>query len=197
MENKLIELGIIPEILENGVEMISLVEMPAIETDFMYFNKVEGKETIKYEFKLQNEEKRIVVGPAMIPAMNILRKNDKTGDTYNVVFSEETILESMKKFMKESRTNSTDIHHSGDSAKSYVYESWIVEDPTRDKANLLYGFNVPKGTWMVAMQIEDTGIWNRVKSGELRGFSIEGFFSDMEEITAMKNYLKIVKILNN
>jgi hypothetical protein len=76
-----------------------------------------------------------------------------------------------------------------------VFETWLIEDPETDKANTVYGFNYPKGTWMVKMQVEDPEVWKRVKAGELKGFSVEGLFSDMEEIAAVKRYMKIKKIL--
>jgi len=150
------------------------------------------------QFKFQDEEKRIVVGPAMIPDMEIARIDDDTKEKYYVKFSKETVLETMKKFMKEARNRETNQDHEASrSAGTYIYESWIVEDPEKDKANLLYGFSVPAGTWMTSMQVEDPAVWKRVKNGELRGFSIEGNFADMEEIAAAKKYLKIMKILKD
>jgi hypothetical protein len=147
--------------------------------------------------RFADEEQKIVVGPAMIPNMEIPRK-DEDGDIYYVKFSEETIKEIMMKFMKEARTNATNQDHQEDlAAGAYVYESWLVEDPENDKANTKYGFNVPKGTWMVSMKIDDKETWKRVKSGELRGFSVEGMFSNLEEIQTVKQYIKIMKILKD
>ena len=77
----------------------------------------------------------------------------------------------------------------------YVFESWIVEDPKTDKANTVYGYDVPKGTWMVKMKVEDKETWKRIKNGELKGFSVEGSFSDMEEIEYRRKYEKIRNIL--
>jgi hypothetical protein len=147
--------------------------------------------------RFADEEQKVVVGPAMIPNMEIPRRDDD-GDIYYVKFSEETIKEIMMKFMKEARTNDTNQDHLEDvSAGSYVYESWLVEDPETDKANLKYGFNVPAGTWMVSMKVDDKEVWKRIKNGELRGFSVEGLFSNMEEIQGLKKYLKVVKILKD
>jgi len=187
---------------------------------YMYYKPFDGSKQVVYEapgfdgpvqpvprlnfnqmfsqLKLQSEEKRIVVGPAMIPNIEIARVDEETKDIYYVKFSEETVLETMKKFMKEARNRETNQDHIAEKgASSYVYESWIVEDPEKDKANLQYGFKVPKGTWMVSMQVEDGEVWKRIKNGELRGFSIEGNFADMEEIQAAKKYLKIMKILKS
>jgi len=146
--------------------------------------------------KFADEEKKIIVGCAMIPNMEIPRITDK-GVRYKVTFSEETIAEIQKKFMKEARTNEVNQDHKELYADTYVYESWLVEDPKTDKANTVYGFNVPKGAWMVKMQVEDPNVWRRVKNGELKGLSVEGNFSDLEEIESMKRYYKIKKILSN
>jgi len=146
--------------------------------------------------RFADEEKKILVGPAMIPNLAIPRIDDE-GKMYDVTFSEETIAEIAQKFLKEARTNEVNKDHKQNDAGTYVYESWIVEDPKTDKANTVYGFSVPKGTWMVKMKVDDPETWKRVKAGELRGFSVEGVFSDLEEIEAMKKYMKIKKILNN
>jgi hypothetical protein len=147
--------------------------------------------------RFADEEQKIVVGPAMIPNMEIPRR-DEDGDIYYVKFSEETIREIMMKFMKEDRNNSTNQDHNEDlKAGAYVYESWLVEDPETDKANVKYGFNVPAGTWMVSMKVDDKETWKRVKEGELRGFSVEGLFSNLEEIQTVKQYIKIMKILKD
>jgi len=149
----------------------------------------------KLEFKFADDEKRIVVGPAMIPDMEILRRTDD-GKPYWVRFSEETIREIAMKYMKEARTNATNTdHETGERAGAYVYESWLVEDPETDKAKTIYGYDVPKGTWMIAMKIDNSETWKRVKAGELKGFSVEGAFADMEEIEAQKQYQKIMDIL--
>lgn len=155
-----------------------------------------GKSEFSAVLKFADEEQKIVVGPAMIPNIEILRRNED-GSFYSVVFSEETIAEISKKFMKEARTNETNQDHEEEKpAGTYVYESWLIEDPKTDKANTVYGYDLPKGTWMCKMQVEDPETWRRVKAGELKGFSVEGLFSDMEEIEAMKKYAKIKKILN-
>ena len=148
----------------------------------------------KLEFKFADDEKKIVIGPCMIPNMEILRRTDD-GKPYYVRFSEETIREIAMKYMKEARTNATNTdHETGERAGAYVYESWIVEN-AEDKANTLYGYNVPIGTWMVAMKVDNPETWKRVKDGELKGFSVEGAFADMEEIEAQKQYQKIMDIL--
>jgi hypothetical protein len=155
-----------------------------------------GHSAFSSVLRFEDEEKGILVGPAMIPNMAIPRIDDE-GKPYDVVFSAETIEEIAKKYMKEARTNDVNQDHKEKDAGTYVFETWLIEDPKTDKANTVYGFNLPKGTWMVKMQIEDPQVRKRVKAGELRGFSVEGVFSDLAEIEAMKKYMKIKKILSN
>jgi hypothetical protein len=141
-----------------------------------------------------DEEQRIVVGPCMIPDMNILRR-DEDGETYYVKFSTETIKEIAMKYMKQARTNDiNEDHDPTQNAGTYIFESWLVESAD-DKANTLYGYDVPVGTWMCKMKVEDPETWKRIKNGELRGFSVEGDFADMEEIEYKRKYDKIKQIL--
>jgi hypothetical protein len=147
-------------------------------------------------FKFAADEKQILVGPAMVPEINIPRLDD-SGDTYFVKFSPETIKEIMMKYFKEKRTNDLNTDHEENEAGAYIFESWIVEDPETDKANTVYGYNVPAGTWMITVKVDDLATWRRVKAGELRGFSIEGILLDMEELEAKKKYEKIRRILRD
>lgn len=153
-----------------------------------------GRSEFSSILKFADEEQRILVGPCMIPNMEIPRLDDN-GQPYSVTFSAETIAEIAKKYMKEARTNDVNQDHEEKDAGTYVFETWLIEDPETDKANTVYGFNFAKGTWMVKMQVEDPAVWKRVKAGELKGFSVEGLFSDMEEIEAQRTYTKIKKIL--
>ena len=135
-----------------------------------------GCETSPYHF---NEEKRIVTGPAMIPNYEMPRRAED-GSKYYVYFTEETIRDINEKFMREKRLDQTNIEHDSEDIRTenYVYESWIVEDPEKDKSAAL-GFNVPKGTWMVSMRVMDDTTWDLIKEGKIKGFSVEGFFGEM------------------
>ena len=145
-------------------------------------------------FKMAEEDKMILVGPAMVPNISIPRI-DEDGEKYFVRFSPETIKEICMKYFKEARTNDVNTDHEENEAGAYIFESWIVEDPETDKANTIYGYNVPAGTWMVTMKVDNKETWARIKAGQLRGFSIEGILADMEELEAKKKYEKIKKIL--
>jgi len=144
-------------------------------------------------FSFAAEEQQILVGPAMINDLPILRI-DENGKKYYVTFSAETIKEIALKYFKEGRVHELNTDHEENSAGAYIFESWIVETED-DKANTLYGYNVPIGSWMISVKVEDPETWRRVKAGELRGFSIEGILVDMEELEAAKVYERIKKIL--
>jgi Putative phage serine protease XkdF len=145
-------------------------------------------------FNFASEEQQILVGPAMVPNMKILRI-DESGQKYWVKFSPETIKEIALKYFKEGRVHELNTDHSENNAGAYIFESWIVETPD-DKANTLYGYNLPIGSWCISVKIEDPETWRRVKAGELKGFSIEGILVDMEELEAAKTYERIKKILD-
>jgi hypothetical protein len=146
-------------------------------------------------------DKMILVGAAMIPDMEILRRDEETQEIYYVKFSAETIALIQEKFMKETRNHDTNLEHAENDASSYVFESWIVEDEATDKANSVYNLGVPKGTWMVKMKVNDPKVWAEVKAGKYQGFSIEGNFidkADLEEIRKEKEEIaEIMRILQS
>ncbi len=129
-----------------------------------------------------DDEQMVVVGPAMIPNKKIIRR-DEYGNEYFVYFSEETIKQISEKFMKRGYTKDSqhDIMHNGPGEQDvYVAESWLIEDPENDKSRM-YGFDdLPKGTWMTKMKVNNKDVWEKVKSGELRGFSVSGYFEEYE-----------------
>ena len=132
----------------------------------------------QHEFAVQNEDQRIVVAPAMVPN-NLIRRIDEKGMEYYVYFSKDTVKEIAETYFAKNYTNNTDINHDGVVTKdNTVLESWIVESPEYDKSKL-YGFDVPEGTWMLSMRINDDNTWNKIKNGELRGYSVAGNFLEL------------------
>ena len=136
----------------------------------------------------------------MIPDMESLRKDDE-GKPYYVRFSKGVVQKIAEKFMMELRNHDTNIQHdSTDSAHSFVMESWIVEN-SEDKANSLYGFEVPVGTWMVKMRVQDPETWKQIKAGKLKGFSIEGNFMERGDYLEYQKdkelYDRVIKILKS
>jgi hypothetical protein len=158
-------------------------------------------EIYKSQFALE-KDKQVLVGPAMVPDMEIYRKDDENPEGYFVKFSKETIAKIQEKFMREMRIAATNLNHDEKTdAKAFVFESWIVESPAaKDKANSVYNLEVPEGTWMVKMKVQDPKIWEEIKQGKYRGFSIEGNFIDkkeMDEIERQKEAIEsIMSILN-
>jgi hypothetical protein len=147
-----------------------------------------------------DEEKQIIVGAAMIPDMLIYRR-DENGKDYYVKFSKETIAKVAEKFMSELRVHSTNLQHNEEiDGGSFVYESWITET-VDDKANSKYNLDVPVGTWMIKLKVKSPEVWEAVKAGKYRGFSIEGNFVDKKELETMEEEKamveKIMSILNS
>ena len=156
----------------SGIEAVSLVRFPAIETDFVYLSSKADK---KMTFAV-DEEKQMLVGPALIPDKLIMRL-DENDQEYDVYFSKETVAQAMELFMREARTNEHTLEHQSKIDGVTVVESWLVEDSQKDKS-ALYGFNLPVGTWMLSVKVNNKSIWEKVKKREVRGFSIEGYFTD-------------------
>jgi len=166
MENKLIE-WFLDDVM-GELKRISLVSVPAIEEEFLLFNNMDLK------FKTLDEDKRIVIGPAMRPDIHIPRKGDG-GELYYGFFSQDTVRKAAELFFKKnSNANNTNLEHEFEIDGIYVFESWIVEDPEMDKAKALGFTDVRKGDWWVSMKVENENVWNNyLKSGLIRGFSVE------------------------
>lgn len=147
-----------------------------------------------------SQDEQIIVGPALVPDIKIYRKDDEKTEPYDVRFSKEAIAKIAEKFMRELRGQNTNIQHEEDrEGKTYIMESWIVEN-LEDKANTVYGLDVPIGTWVVKGRVTDPNIWKMVKEGKLTGWSVEGSFLEASEVQSLKKdrdlYTKIIKILN-
>ena len=155
-----------------GVYGISLVENPAMEGLFIALNKES-----QIQFKEVNKEERKVVGLVLEPNKPIYRNNQ--GEEYNIVFSEQTIKNLSYNFFKQNfQKNSTIEHEQNAKIENVTFvESWIVEDVKQDKQNV-YGFNYPKGSWLAVLKIDNDDVWNDyVKTGAVKGFSIDGLLS--------------------
>lgn len=161
---------------------ISMVEEPAIEVDYVALAKQEEREV-----KLSSDERHICYGPALIPNKDIYRNNGE--QEFYINFTEESIVKMSQDFMKEYRQHEVTLDHNTEADEVYIVESWLVEDPYKDKANAL-GFNVPKNTWMVGMKVNNIEVWDRVKAGELKGFSVESMIS-LEEFSKNDNNMDI------
>lgn len=155
--------------IDSETYAISMVESPAIESDFVALSKEEEKRVF-----LESDERHMVYGAALIPDKDIYRNNGE--QEFYISFTKESIEKMSQDFMKNYRQNEVTLDHEEMANDITITESWLVEDPYKDKANAL-GINVPKGTWMVGMKVNQIDVWDRVKSGELKGFSVESMIS--------------------
>jgi len=173
---RIIELIIDEKDEQSGIDAVSVVHSPAIEENFIALNKHE------IELKEVDTEKRILMGAALIPNKQIYRRNAKN-EEYYIYFSSDTIRKASELFLMRSNQNNATYEHEKKLTGLSVVESWIIEDEQKDKSKL-YGFDLPKGTWMISMKVNNDEVWNDVKEGKVKGFSIEGYFADKFEMSA-------------
>lgn len=189
----IIELIIDEKDEQSGIDAVSVVKSPAIEENFVALNKHE------IALKEVNEEKRLLMGAALIPNKQIYRHNGK--DEYYIFFSEKTVRKASELFLMRGNQNNATYEHKQELNGMSVVESWIIEDEKTDKSRL-YGFDLPVGTWMISMKVNNEDVWKDVKEGKVKGFSIEGYFADKYEmsledkrkqdiIEQLKNLLKL------
>ena len=177
---------------ELAIDAISLVTDPAIEVDFVYFNKGKNNLTLA---KI-DEEKRMLVSPALIPNKNIYRYNAQTDQDYYVFFSKETVRKASEMYLKHNNHHKATYQHEERVSGVLTVESWIKEDDKYDKS-IAYGFDLPIGTWFVKMRIDNDDMWERIKSGELKGLSIEGYFVDKMEMMSKNSEISDEDLLNS
>ena len=179
-----------------GIEAISIVESGAIESDFIALADQEIK------LAKVDDEKRIVMGAALIPNKPIFRKRNDT--MFYVYFSEDTVRRSSELFFQNGNQSNATLEHQMKANGLTVVESWIVEGE-QDKSRI-YGLDAPVGTWMISMKITDDELWAEIKEGKkYKGFSIEGFYADkasikkskenMSEVESQKKLEEIISLL--
>ena len=172
---KIVELIIQDDNQELAIDAISLVTSPAIEQDFVFF----GKDKNNLTFAKVDEEKRMLISPALIPNKQIFRHDPNTDSDYYVYFSPETVRKASELYLKHNNHHKATYQHQERVSGVLTIESWIKEGD-QDKSKL-YGFDLPNGTWFVKMKIENNELWEKIKAGELKGLSIEGYFVDKFE----------------
>ena len=168
----IIELFIDEEDEVSGIEAISVVEQPAIEEDFIALKN--------QEFKLAevDKEKRILMGAALIPNKPIYRKS---GDQeYYIYFSRDTVRKASELFFIRGNQSNSTLEHKLPLEGLTVVESWIVESE-KDKSRM-YNLNVPIGTWMVSMKVNNDKVWKQVKAGEVKGFDHLKITNDFRKV---------------
>lgn len=156
------------------------------------------KQIDKQAFVIQDEEQRIISGPLMLADTPIYR-NDAIRGEYYVVFSADTIKQIAQKFFKKGYQNNVNLmHNSGDVQEGLtMFESWIV-DKKRGIQPMVGFEDVPDGSWFGSYKVENDEAWNKVKSGEVLGFSVEGNFlyKEQERMTPEEKMMnEIIKLL--
>lgn len=196
---KIVELILDEEQEDSGIDAISIVESPAIESDFVALKK-------EKEIKLAevNAEKRILLGALLIPNKTIFRTSPD-GDYY-IFFSKDTVAKASQLYLAKGKQNNSTLEHQHELNGLTLVESWLVEDEVHDKSRK-YGLDVPVGTWMGAVKVNNQEVWDEyVKTNKVKGFSIEGYFADKmerpkesveEKMSALDVISKIKEILTS
>ena len=155
---------------EDGVKIISLVEFPAVKRNFIQLSE---------EVKLSlNDEKKELLGVALIPDMPIYRR-DEQGEYY-IVFSAESIRKIAINFYKKLNVNMADVEHNHNIENGITYFQSMIVDKENGICPAAFK-DLPNGTWIVGCKVENDKVWEAVKSGEVKGFSIDGCFHAEEE----------------
>ena len=172
---KIIELILDEDQEMNGVDAISIVENPAIQSQFVALKDQEVR------LAEVSKDKRILLGAILIPNKPILRKGDD--EDYYIYFSNETVEKASQMYLKQGNQSNTSLEHQYSLKGLTLVESWIVQDPVHDKSRLYDNTKeVPVGTWMGAIRVDSDDVWkDYVKEGVVKGFSIEGYFADKAE----------------
>jgi hypothetical protein len=164
-----------------GVTAVSFVSHPAVETEWLLFNK----QTIN--FQIANEEKREALGVIMVADTPIFRRNEIKGEHF-VTFSKDLIRNMSKLYFKGKRTDNVTLDHLYSTEGVYLIESWI----TNKELGLSSPFNVSEGSWIGRFSIENEEVWQQAKSGDFTGFSIEvqlKYGEEINELTLSKEYI--------
>ena len=175
MKKKIYKIKIDPTDQITGMDAISLVECPAVEVDFLKFSKEEPK-----SLQFANEEKRIITGVALLADTPIYRVKPD-GEEYYVVFDRETIEQLVTKYSKYMFNNFVNIEHSD---QHFVDGMYMIESYLKNSERGIVPAEfseIPDGSWIVSYKVDNIDVWEKIKSGEVKGFSIQGVFNLIEQ----------------
>lgn len=175
MKKKIYKIKIDPTDQITGMDAISLVECPAVEVDFLKFSKEEPK-----SLQFANEEKRIITGVALLADTPIYRVKPD-GEEYYVVFDRETIEQLVTKYSKYMFNNFVNIEHSD---QHFVDGMYMIESYLKNSERGIVPIEfseIPDGSWIVSYKVDNIDVWEKIKSGEVKGFSIQGVFNLIEQ----------------
>jgi hypothetical protein len=179
---KIVELLLDEEQIVHGIDAISIVSAPAIESNFIALKDQ------KVKFATVDADKQLLLGAALIPDKPIYRNQD--GEEFYCYFSQATVRRASELYLQRGNQSNATLEHQFDINGLCLVESWVKEDMVNDKS-ARYGLNDPIGTWMISMKVENKQIWDEyVKTGMVKGFSIEGFFADNSQVKASKVEVK-------
>lgn len=170
----------------SDIYAVSLVEDEAVESGFIALSKQKRP----MEFKIQNEERRMLYGVALRADYPIYRRYGE--EEFYLTFGKDAIRRLMTKFMSNYGQKSFTIDHMEPAEGIVITESWLVKDTENDKSNALGLENVSEGSWIIGCKINNDEIWQSIKEGRWHGFSIESWI-DMEEIEEFKKINKETK----
>jgi hypothetical protein len=167
---------------QQGIQNIALVDSPAMMQDWLMFS-----EQKPYEFKMAlQEEQRIVTAPVIIADLPIYRKVENketnTFEEFYVVYKKETNMQILQKYMLDGNQKKVKLtHDTTDLSKGvFVFEVFMSDESRGIQSPK--GFDLPDGTIYCSMKIDNAEIWDKVKKGEVKGISLEGFFDLQQEV---------------
>ena len=173
----------------SGIEAISIVSAPAINEGFIAL-----KNEAQVRLAEVDKEKRLLIGAALIPDKTIYRK---TGDEeFYIYFSKATVAKASQMYLQAGNQGQATLEHASEKLEGMnIVESWLIEDEVHDKSRK-YGLNLPLGTWMITMKVDNDEMWNEyVKKNLVSGFSIEGYFIDRLKKNETDKYSEDDKLL--
>jgi hypothetical protein len=174
---------------EMGLKTVSLVSDPAIQINWIKFNKQS-----EVKLAIQNEDKRIIFTPVLIPNQLIYR--NIAGEEFNLMFDKETIELVEQKWVKDNLSSAVDIEHSSKLIEGVTFfESVLLNNERFATAKGFEG--LPEGTWFLTGKVESDDVWTKIKSGEVNGVSIDGLFKTAQVNKVTMSDEQVIKIINN
>ena len=176
---------------ETSVFAVGLVLQPAIERNWHTFSAEEP--IVEHKFTVIDEEKRILGGFLMVAEMPIFRKDDD-GTQYYVKFTAESIARIVNKLAKSGKPLSFNLNHDDNQPVkgAYLLSHFIIDSKLGMKTP--EGFTpAPDGSWFGYVKIDDESVWQKAKDGDIRGFSVEGYFNDIKVDEAEQNEYEEIK----
>lgn len=186
---RIVELILDEQQMASGIDAISIVEAPAIESNFVALKSHEVK------FAKVDNEKRILMGPILIPDKPIYRKQVVDGelDEFYIYFSKQTVAKASQMYLMNAKQGNATLEHEVELNGLCLVETWLKEDMEKDKS-AIYGMNDPIGTWMGCLKVTNDDVWeNYVKTGKVKGFSIEGYFADKMKMSKTPSVIDEIK----